>query len=108
MIPHSNLYCESIFSAIRKICTDGHHNLGKGVTPGHPSTSGYTETTSIRNNLLEILTTKINIFRKKKLVCYEWKLTKSIPAQIKSATSKNLQARKKQQQEAAANENPGD
>ena len=108
MIPHSNLYCDSIFSVIRKICTDGHHNLGKGATPGHPSTSAYTETTSIRNNLLEILTIKTNIFRKKKLVCYEWELTKSIPPQTKSATSKILQARKKQQQDAAANENPGD
>ena len=27
LIPHSNSYCESIFSTIRKICTGGRHNL---------------------------------------------------------------------------------
>ena len=72
LIPHSNSYSESIFSKIRKICTDGCHNLGKDVTPGHLSTSVYTETTSIRNNLLEILIPKINIFEKKKSARYEW------------------------------------
>ena len=50
---------------------------------------------------------KINIFGKKKLTCYEWELTKSIHAQAKSATYKNLQTRtKKQQQQAAANDDP--
>ena len=102
MIPHSNSYCESIFSTIKKICTDGRHILGKDATPGHPSTSVYTETTSIRNNLLEILIPKVNIFRKKKLACHE--LEPTILAQAKSATYKNLQARKKQQQQ----ENPED
>ena len=93
---------------VRKICTDGRHNLGKDATPGHPSTSIYTETTSIRNNLAEIPTPKIKIFGKKKLACYEYEPTKSILAQAKSAIYKNLQARKKQQQQAAANENPED
>ena len=103
LIPHSNSYCESVFSTIRKICTDGRHNLGKDATQGHASTSVYMETTSIRNNLLGILIPKINIFGKKKLACYEWEPTKSIFAQAKSATYKNLQARKQQQ---AANEDP--
>ena len=71
-IPRSNSYSERIFSKIRKICTDGCHNLGNDVTPGHLSTSVYTKTTSIRNNLLEILIPKINIFEKKKLARYEW------------------------------------
>ena len=35
LIPHSNSYCEIIVSTIRKICTDGLHNLGKDATPGH-------------------------------------------------------------------------
>ena len=35
---------------------------------------------------------------------YEWKPTRSTLAQEKPATYKNLQARKKQQQQAAANE----
>ena len=60
----------SIFNTVRKICTDGRHNLGKDAMQGHPSTNVYTETISIRNNLLGILIPKINIFGKK-LACYE-------------------------------------
>ena len=102
LIHHSKSYCESIFCTTRKIRTGGHHNPRNDATPGHPSTSVYAETTSIRNNLLEILMPK-----KSMLACYKWEPTKSILAQAKSATYKNLQARKKQQQqEAAANENP--
>ena len=108
MIPHSNPYCESILSTVRKICTDGYHNLEKDATLGHASTNAYTETTFIRNNLLGILIPKINIFGKKKLACYEWEPTKSILAQTKSATYKKLQPRKKQQQQAAANEDAED
>ena len=47
------------------IYTDGRHNSGKDATPGHLSTSIYTETTSIKNNVSEILIPKINIFGKK-------------------------------------------
>ena len=70
LILHSNSYWESIFNTIIKICSDSRHNLGKDATPGHSSTSVYTETTSIINNL-EILIPKINIFEKK-LACYKW------------------------------------
>ena len=86
LIPLSNSYCESIFSTIRKICTDGRHNLGKDATQGHASTSVYSKTTSIRNNFLGILIPKINIFGKKKLACYKWEPANSIVAQAKSAT----------------------
>ena len=55
LISHSNSYCESILSGIGKIFTDGRHNLGKDGTQGHASTSVYTETTFIRNNLLAIM-----------------------------------------------------
>ena len=58
LIPNRNSYC-SIFSTIRKICTDGRHNLGKDATQGHASSNVYTETISIRNNLLGILIPKI-------------------------------------------------
>ena len=47
------------------------------------------------------------MFVKKKSACYEWESTKSVLAPAKSATYKDLQARKKQQQ-AAANEDPED
>ena len=49
----------SIFSII---CTDGLHNLGKDATQGHPTTSVYTEATSIRNNLFGILIPKTTVF----------------------------------------------
>ena len=77
LIPHinsycenSNSYCESIFSTLRKIYTDGRHNLHKDATQGHTSTSVYTEATSIKDNLLGILISKINILGKK-FACYE-------------------------------------
>ena len=60
--------------------------IKEDAAQGHASTSLYTETACLSNNLLGILTPKINIFGKKKLTCYEWELTKSILAQAKSAT----------------------
>ena len=94
LIPHSNSFCESVFSTIRKICSDGRHNLGKDATLGHASTSVYNATTSIRNNLLGILIPKINIFWKRKLACYEWEPTNKVITTAKSVTYKNLQARR--------------
>ena len=95
LIPHSNAYCESIFSTVRKICTDGRHNLGKNAEQGHAATSVYNETTNVRNTLLGILLTKINIFQKKKIVCHEWKPSDKLVKAAKSATYEDLQARKK-------------
>ena len=63
LIPRSNTYRESMFSTVRKICTNGRD--GKDATQGQASTSVYTETTSIRKNLLGILVPKMNIFGKK-------------------------------------------
>ena len=73
--------------AIRKIFTDGRHNLEKDATQGHASTSVYTKT--------GILIPKINIFGKKKLAHYEWEPTNYVLARAKSTAYKNLQARKK-------------
>ena len=56
--PLTNSYCESIFSIIRKICADDRHNLREDATQHHASTSVYTETLSIKNNLLGILIPK--------------------------------------------------
>ena len=50
LILHSNSFCESVFSTIRKICSDGRHNLGKDAILGHASTSVYNATTSIRSS----------------------------------------------------------
>ena len=58
LIPHSNAYCESVFSTVRKICTDGRHNLGKNTTQGHGASSAYNDTAEIRNTLVGVLVTK--------------------------------------------------
>ena len=87
LIPHSNAYRESIFSTVRKICTNGRD--GKDATQGQASTSVYTEKTSIRKNLLGILVPKMNIFGKK-LAWYEWEPTRCILARVKSATYKKF------------------
>ena len=102
LIPHSNSYCKSIFITTREICNDGHHNLEKDATEVHGSTIVYTETTSIRNNVLGILIPKKTTFGKKKLGCYEWEPTNSIFVQSKSTTYKKLQARKKKQKTSSS------
>ena len=53
---------KSIFSTVKKICTDDKHNLSKDPTEGHANTSVYQSTTGIRNNLGGLLITKVNIF----------------------------------------------
>ena len=60
LIPHSNAYCESVFSTVRKIYTDGRHNLGKNTTQGHGATSAYNDTAEIRNTLVGVLVTKMS------------------------------------------------
>ena len=64
LIPQSNSYCESVFRTVRKICTDGRHNLGKNATQGHTATSVNNDTTEIRNTLTYVLVTKEKISSK--------------------------------------------
>ena len=71
LLPYSNVYCESMFSTIKKICTDDRHNLGKDPTEGHAGTSVYQSTTGIRNNLVSLLISEVNIFLKQGVKCYE-------------------------------------
>ena len=78
LIPHSNAYCESVFSTVHKICIDGRHNLGKNAMQGHAATSVYNDTTEIRNTLIGVLVTKINVFQRKKIACHEWEPTDKI------------------------------
>ena len=104
LVSHSNSYCEIIFSTIRKICTDGCHERRYNKVM---HLLVYTQKHHLKKNShLGILTPKVNIFGKKKLACHEWEKAKLILAQAKSATCKNLEAMKQQQQEAAAKKNP--
>ena len=80
---------------MRKICTDGRHNLGKNATQGHTATSVYNGKTEIRNTLTYVLVTKINIFQRRKIACHEWEPTDKIVQEAKSVTYTALQARQK-------------
>ena len=94
LIPHSNAYCKSIFSTIKNVCTDGRHNLDKNPTEGHGSTSVYQSTAGMRNNLVGLLVTKVNIFLKQDVKCYEWKPSEKVIKSAKSVMYKNLTLRK--------------
>ena len=84
LIPHSNAYCGSIFSTVKKICTDDRHK------EGHASTSVYQSKT----NLVSLLITKVNIFLKHGIKCYEWKPSEKVVKSTKSVRYKNLALRK--------------
>ena len=91
LIPHSNAYCAycgSIFSTVKKICTGDRHKEGQA------STSVYQSTTGIRNNLVSLLITKVNIFLKHCIKCYEWKPSGKVVKSTKSVRYKNLTLRK--------------
>ena len=71
LIPHSNSFCEGVFSTVKKILTDSRHNLGKDVIRGHAHSSVYEDETDIRNDLVGLLTAKINIFKQQQIACHE-------------------------------------
>ena len=48
LIPHSNAFCEGVFSTVRKILTDSTYNLGKDVKQGHAHSSVYEKENSSR------------------------------------------------------------
>ena len=47
LIPHSNSFCECVFSTAKKIPTDSRHNLGKDVVGGQAHSSVYESETGI-------------------------------------------------------------
>ena len=61
---------------------------------GNASTSVYQLTTGIRNNLVSLLITKVNIILKQGIKCYEWKPSEKFIKPTKSVTYKNLTLRK--------------
>ena len=81
MIPHNNVYCESLFSMVRKITTDQRSNLGRG-RECHAKSSVYQDCHSFRNTLCGLLTGKINIFKKDGYTCYTWKPEDSLCASM--------------------------
>ena len=66
----------------------------KDPTEGHATISVYQSTTGIRNNLVGLLITKVNIFLKQVITCYQWKPPEKVVKSVKSVTYKNLTLRK--------------
>ena len=94
LIPHSNSFCEGVFSTVKKILTDSRYNLGKDVKKGHAHSSVYEDRTGIRNNLVGLLITKINVFKQQNIKCFEWQPSKALMKDAKSVTYKNLSSSK--------------
>ena len=68
LIPHSNSFCEGVFSTIKKIFIDSRHSLGKDVIREHAHSSVYEYKTGIRSNLVGLLIAKINIFKQHQII----------------------------------------
>ena len=92
LIPHSNSFCEGVFSTVEKILTDSRHNMDKNVIRGHAHSSVNEDETGIKNNLVGLLIAKINISKQQQITCYEWQPSKQLLKSAKSATYKNLTA----------------
>ena len=78
LIPHSNAYCETLFSMVKKT----YHRYEESAT------SVYSDVHGIRNTLCGLLTTKINVF--KKTECHEWNPSNDLLKRAKSATYEAL------------------
>ena len=92
LIPHSNSFCESLFSMVNKNVSDSRSSLGKSKE-GCGSTSVYAETTGVRNILCALLATKINVF--KHTTCLTWTPSVELLRKAKHATHQALNDRQK-------------
>ena len=92
LIPHSNAFCETLFNVVRKVSTDVRSQLGKNTQEGRSATSVYaTQEDDIRNTLVGILATKVNLFSA--CECHEWKPSKDLLLKAKSVTYQDLTMR---------------
>jgi hypothetical protein len=87
LIPHSNKFCETLFSIVIKMTTDMRSQLGRGKE-GHASDSVYKDVHDVRNTLCGFLAIKINVFNGTN--CHEWKPTGDLLASCQSATYQAL------------------
>jgi hypothetical protein len=85
LVPHSNAFCEGLFSMVRKIVTDQRSSLGRNKE-GHSATSSYSQVAGLRNNLCGILAAKVNVFKSEGVQCHTWAPTKQLLKKAKSAT----------------------
>ena len=78
LISHSNSFFEGVFSTVKQILTNSRQNLGKDVRKGHAHSRAYEDRTGIRNNLVGLLITKINVFKQQNIKCFEWQPSKAM------------------------------
>ena len=71
LIPHSNSFCESVSSTVKKILIDSRQNLGKDIVGAHVHSNVYKSETGIRINLVGLLIATINSFKRQQLPCYQ-------------------------------------
>ena len=87
---HSNAFCEGVFSTVRKILTDSRYNIGTDVKKCQTHSSVYETETGIRNNLVGLLISKINVFKQQNIKYYQWEPSQILMKTAKSITSQNL------------------
>jgi len=92
LIPHSNSFCESMFSMVKKNVSSSRSSLGKS-REGCGNTSVYAETSGIGNTLCALLATKINVF--KHATCLTWTPSVELLRKAKRATYEALTERQK-------------
>jgi hypothetical protein len=89
LVPHSNAFCEGLFSIVRKVVTDQRSQLGRNKE-GHSTDSQYSLALGVRNTLCGILGAKVNVFKGEKVCCYSWEPTPALLKKAKSATYEAL------------------
>ena len=65
---------------------------------GHAHSCLYETETGIRNNLVGLLISKINVFKQQNIKCYQWEPSKTLMKTAKSITYQNLSASVKNSQ----------
>lgn len=92
LIPHSNAYCETMFNMVRKVPSRFSNSVCKDTKEACSSTSVYSDFTGIRNTLVAILSSKINLFST--VSCHEWKPSEQLVKKAKSITYTTLKQRR--------------
>ena len=87
LVRHSNAYCQTLFSMMKKVTTTQQSQLGRGKE-GHACDSMYADAHGMRNILCALLASKINIF--KNTNCHSWGPSDALSKKAKSATYQGL------------------
>ena len=87
LVPHSNAYCETLFSMVKKVTTAQRSQLRRDKE-GHACDSVYADAHGMRNTPCALLASKINIF--KNTNCHSREPSDALSKKAKSATYQGL------------------